>query len=539
MGRLLKLSAACLAAALAWAAFGAGASRAQQSPPPPPQSLTEQERRGKAIYMRGEGGAGREIVAVLGEIDVPGATVNCAGCHGARGEGKTEGGVTAGNLTWSNLLKPYGHTHPTGRRHGPFTESGFIRAVTGGVDPDGNELLVAMPRYRMSPEDMADLIAYLKRIETDRDPGITEDSIKVGTLLPAAGPLAETGAAMRDVLAAYFEEVNARGGVYNRKLTLRSAESGATPAETAAGVRALIEREQVFAVVGGVAAGAERELAALAAERETPFVGPATLMPASGLPINRQVFYLMPGVAEQARALANFAAERPELKGAAVAVVSAEGELSAAAARAAEEQLKLSGRAAVTAQTYARGKFDAAGLVRQLKQTGAGAVFFFGAPGDEAAFLKEAATAGYAPHVLLLGALLGRDTAAALTPAFKDKIFLSFPSVPSDVKPEAVAEFRALQAKYKFAPRHTASQLASFAAARTFVEALKRAGQDLTRERLLAALESLYDFETGVTPRLSFGPNRRVGAAGAYVVTIDPEKKEFAPVGGWINAIKN
>jgi ABC-type branched-subunit amino acid transport system substrate-binding protein len=343
---------------------------------------------------------------------------------------------------------------------------------------------------------------------------------------------------MRDVLAAYFEEVNARGGVYNRKLTLKSAGSGAGAAETAASARALIEREQVFALVGGVAAGAERELAALAAERETPFVGPATLMPASGLPINRQVFYLMPGVAEQARALANFAAGRAELKGAAAAVVSAEGELNAAAARAAEEQLKLSGLPAA-AQTYARGAFDAAAAVRQLKQKGAGAVFFFGASGDEAAFLKAAAAADYAPHVFLLGVLAGPDTAAALTPAFKDKIFLSFPSVPSDVKPEAVAEFRALQAKYKIAPGHTASQLAAFAAARTFVEALKRAGQDLTRERLLAALESLYDFETGVTPRLSFGPNRRVGAAGAYVVTIDPAKKEFAPVGGWINAFKN
>ena len=54
---------------------------------------------------------------------MPASTLTCAGCHGARGEGKTEGGVTAGNLTWSHLLKPYGHTHPSGRKHGPFDES--------------------------------------------------------------------------------------------------------------------------------------------------------------------------------------------------------------------------------------------------------------------------------------------------------------------------------------------------------------------------------------------------------------------------------
>lgn len=53
---------------------------------------------------------------------------------------------------------------------------------------------------------------------------------------------------------------------------------------------------------------------------------------------------------------------------------------------------------------------------------------------------------------------------------------------------------------------------------------------------MLSALEGLYDYESGVTPRLTFGPNRRVGAAGAHVVTIDPEKKEYAAVGGWVSA---
>jgi len=540
MSRTVKLIIACLALAGACLAFTPDAPRAQQAQAPAaPRTLTEQERRGKQVYLRGEGAAGREIVAVVGEIDVPGSTVTCAGCHGAGGEGKTEGGVTAGNLTWSNLLKPYGHTHPSGRKHGPFTESSFIRAVTGGVDPDGNEMLVAMPRYRLAPEDMADLIAYLKRIEFDRDPGLTENSIKVGAVIPATGPLAEMGAAMRDVLSAYFDELNARGGIYSRKVELKFAATGADAASTAANAKALAEREQLFAFVGGVSAGAERELAALAAEHETPFVGPATLLPQTDTPLNRQVFYFMPGVAEQSRALANFAAARPELKGAAAAVVHAGGELYASAAAAAADQLKQAGAPAPARHTYARGAFDAAALVRQLKPSGAKAVFFFGAGGDEAALLREASAAGWTPHVFLLGSFAGPDASAAVTPAFKDKVFLSFPSVPSDVTPEGMAEFRALHAKYKFAARHTSSQLAAFAAARTFAEALKRAGQDLSRERLIAALEGLYDFETGVTPHLTFGPNRRVGAAGAYVVTVDPEKKQYAPVGGWVKASSN
>src|ERR1051326_7352644 len=116
--------------------------------------LTAAERRGRALFLRGESASKREITAVVNELDVPASAVPCAGCHGLRGEGKTEGGVTAGNLTWSNLIKPYGHTHPSGRKHGPFTESSFTNAVVRGVDPSGNNLVVAMPRYRMSLRNM-------------------------------------------------------------------------------------------------------------------------------------------------------------------------------------------------------------------------------------------------------------------------------------------------------------------------------------------------------------------------------------------------
>jgi mono/diheme cytochrome c family protein len=217
MSKRLKFLAVALWAAFALAALSARLATAtpaaaQQTPAPEQSSgatsaepgLTPQERRGKAIYMRGESPAGHDIAATVGELDIPASTLTCAGCHGLRGEGKTEGGVTAGNLSWANLIKPYGHTHPTGRKHGPFDERMFARSLAEGMDPSGNELAVAMPRFKMAAEDVADLIAYLKRIEADKDPGLTESSVKVGTILPATGALAESGAAMKQVLTAYF-----------------------------------------------------------------------------------------------------------------------------------------------------------------------------------------------------------------------------------------------------------------------------------------------------------------------------------------------
>jgi ABC-type branched-subunit amino acid transport system substrate-binding protein len=500
-----------------------------------PGPLTEQERRGKAIYMRGESLAGRGITALIGEVDVPAATLTCAGCHGLRGEGITEGGVTAGNLTWTHLLKPYGHTHESGRKHGPFDRFTFIRATLAGLDPAGNELVAAMPRYRMAPEDLADLVAYVQRMEADRDPGLTEAAIKVAAVLPSTGPLAEVGTAMRETLAAYFEDLNGRGGIFTRKIEFRAIEPGADAAATASAVRAVVREGQVFALVGGLSAGADAELAALAREEEMPFIGPSTLLPQTSHPPNRYVFYLLPGVAEQARALVNFAASLPELRGPEakpprVFVLHPEGELAAAAAAAVEEQAKLSGWATVSRKTYGAGGFD----VPALQREGADAVFFFGSGAEQAAFIREAAALGWTPHLFLLGATAGGDLLSAVPPSFGRKLYMSFPTIPSDVTPMALREFRALAEKYKLAPRHTASRLSALGAARTFVEGLTRTGADLSRERLITALEGLYDYETGVTPRLIFGPNRRIGAAGAYVVTIDPETKSFAVVGGWV-----
>ena len=535
---LTILYALSLLAALCVSGIASGQTTTQQKPAaePPQQDrpLTPAERRGRAIYFRGETSSKKEVTAMIGDVDVPASTVNCAGCHGRRGEGKTEGGVTAGNLTWNNLIKPYGHTHPNGRKHGPFTESSFAMAVVRGVDPGGNNLVVAMPRYRLSIEDMNDLIAYIKRLEFDRDPGLTSESIEIGVPLPTTAALAETGQSIRQVLSAYFDELNSQGGIYNRKVKLHFTEASA--ADPSAGLRALMTQNQIFAFVGGFSAGADKQIASLAREEEIPFVGPATLLPLVEQPPNRYVFYLLSGVTQQASALVNFANQQFDLKKQSTAVVFPSTELPSAAGEAAFERATQATGKEVVKLTYASGSFDATKLAQQLKADGTTAVFLFGTGGEVQSFLQAATALQWAPYVFSVGIFASRDLAASLPASFTNKVFISFPTVPSDVKTDGLAEFGALSEKYKFQPKHTAAQINALAAAKVFVEALKRAGADLSREQLITALESLYDYDTSLTPKLIFGPNRRVGAAGAYVVTVDSEKKEFVSASGWVPA---
>jgi hypothetical protein len=119
------------------------------------------------------------------------------------------------NITWRELTKPYGHTHSNGRKHGPFDTESLIKAVVEGVDPDGNKMHPSMPRYLLSEKDAHALIAYLRVIDKDLDPGLTGSSIKLGVLLPGQD---NDQNPLYALVRGFFTELNAKGGIYGRKV---------------------------------------------------------------------------------------------------------------------------------------------------------------------------------------------------------------------------------------------------------------------------------------------------------------------------------
>ncbi len=54
------------------------------------------------------------------------------------------------------------------------------------------------------------------------------------------------------------------------------------------------------------------------------------------------------------------------------------------------------------------------------------------------------------------------------------------------------------------------------------------------RDRLIEVLEGFSEVDTGLTPVVTYGPNRRVGIEGAYMVAVDLERKTLVPRSGWI-----
>ena len=498
--------------------------------------LTSQELRGKQIYLQGTSPSGKEILAYISEsaLEVPGSTVACVSCHALSGQGKPEGGIDPSNITWEVLTKPYGVRHSSGRKHPPYTDRALELAITRGVDPAGNKLLYAMPRYQMSKADLADLIVYLKKLGKDADPGIADNRITIGTSVPAKGPLSEMGNAVKEVLAASFAELNANGGIYNRQVDLKFVETGDTATDTRANIERLIRDEKIFAMAGAFLAGAEKEVVPLLAEQEVPLVGPLTLDPKIGSPLNRQVFYLMSGNAGQARALINFVAKQPDAKDRVLSVVYVPNELNTGIVDSVKNQAQKDGLRVGEVYEYAAGTFDAVATVKKFKETNASVVLFLGSASDLAPLMTEAEKASWFPQILLQSGGVTASVFDAPT-GFENKVFFTLPSAPSDQTAEGLAEYRVLAEKYKLPPKHLAAQISAFTAAKLLIEGLKRAGKDLSRERLIQVLEGFYEYKTGLTPPITWGPNRRIGAMGAYVVRVDLKGKQFVPASGWVS----
>jgi ABC-type branched-subunit amino acid transport system substrate-binding protein len=483
--------------------------------------------RGLSIYQRGLSASGKGIEALLGSGGVvPATALPCINCHGRDGRGKPEGGVTPSNVRWASLTRPYDVVEESGRAHPPYTEHLVGRAVTMGFDAAGRKLDDTMPRYRFSRADLADLLAYLKTLGTEEEPGLDDVEIRIGMVIAATGPLTPGERAARALVGAYFESVNHAGGVYGRRLALRSIEAPEEPLTRAAAISAFLDRERPFALAALSLGGPGEGLSALLEERRVPVVGavsPAPPRAAGTTP--RYVFHLYSGPTEQGEALARFAATMPERPKRA-AVVYAEGSTQRETAR--RIAALSDGPAALPMATFGVEPGGGAPLWSKLARDDIGLIFFLGPPGEEQSLWKILAHGGYRPTLLSPGALAGEAWVGA--PAtLQGHLFAAYPALPSDRTPEALAEALRLTraAGGTTAPR--AAQLDALAAAKLLVEGLKRAGRELHREALVDTLESLRALPTGLTPPLTYGPNRRIGALGAYVVAVDPGGKSFVP----------
>ncbi|MFI8479520.1 ABC transporter substrate-binding protein [Pseudomonas sp. NPDC078700] len=492
--------------------------------------LTPEEAAGKQLFTQGISATGADITALVGASSaaVPATVVPCANCHGADGRGRPEGGVRPPDITWRRLSVPYGQLASNGRSHPAYTDAGIARAVSEGVDPGGNTLDPAMPRFVMSMHDMSNLNAYLKRLEDDRDPGVQHDLLSIGTLLPLHGPLAELGTTVAQVLKGTVEAINQSGGIHGRQLRLIVVDAGVDRHSGVDALNTLLDQNQVFALVSPMMPALDGQYDALLQSRGVPLVG-ALELSGEG-PRNRLIFAPLPGVVEQLQALGKFARQSLAVGQSDGVIVYAQDPAQQRLAQLLQLRLQHDGWQQISLQVYQQDNLD--DLVMSAGR--GGAVFFLGQSQTFNQLTEGLNQREQYPYLFAVSAQVAGG-ALDIARGFNQRVFLAYPFVPSDWTEEGVQALTAIRTQSGLGSAHAVLQVSAYCAALLLSEGLKRAGREVSREKLITELENLHNFRTGLTPMLSFGPGQRVGASGAHIVMVDSSTQRFQATGQYIS----
>lgn len=479
-------------------------------------ALTELEARGKQLYLTGVDNAGPEPKAYLGaeRLPVPARLAACGSCHGEDGRGRPEGNIAPSDVTWDRL------TDGRAAQAGELAESIISNAVAQGVGRNGKRLDAIMPRYALSEAQMQALQKYLKVISTDQAPGVTSDTIRVAIILPAK-ETAQAYDAMRQISLVYFEKLNARGGVFNRRVDAVTFDAD----ETLDTLKRRIENREFLALVVLDAGPRGAEVARLADETATPSIAASAVLGAS---TSRSRFSIFPDIATQMRVLVDFVAQAPK-RSPRIALVHAKDETPTTLRDAIERQFAKWDIPKPIEIVHAADAFDARATVANLSRASVDGVIFPNG-GEFAAFFEALKQTDWRPKLLIPSSVIG----PALLDAPADisaNIFFSLPLLAE--QSASAAEFQALRETSAILRRHAASQVAAYCASLILTEGLKLSGRDISRTKFVASLENLRDFDTGVSHQVSFDSNRHVGNDGAYIFNVEASARRFRMVSDW------
>ncbi|MBV8467442.1 MAG: ABC transporter substrate-binding protein [Burkholderiales bacterium] len=366
---------------------------------------------------------------------------------------------------------------------------------------------------------MGGVLMAVAMLAAKAETGVTDTEIVLGQSAAMSGPAAELGKGMNRGAKAYFDWVNQHGGINGRKIRLVAMDDGYEPNRAEANTQALIENTRAFALFGYVGTPTSNASLPLVDKAHIPFIAPYTGADSLRNPFNRNVFNMRASYRDEAEQAAKLMAKMGQTT---VNVFYQNDAYGKAGLKALQQAIVGKGITIGAMATVERNTVDVAQAVDELiVKHPANAVFMVSAYKSCAAFIDAARGKDFiGPYynVSFVG------TEALLQQLKKDGsgviVTQVMPSPYSAVTP-ATMEYRKMMAA-DGSEQYDYPSLEGYFAARLLVDGLKRAGRDLTRDRLVAALEGLGEHDMGGF-RVKFGPGSHNGSHFIELTVLDHE----------------
>ncbi|MBS1214848.1 MAG: hypothetical protein H6R26_3465 [Proteobacteria bacterium] len=502
---------------------------------------------GRRIYQEGILPSGAKLQgARFDNSKVEGEDAACAKCHRQSGMGSKEGRDLAPPVTGAFLFGQEREsvvlTDPSSPKSliqskKPYTDESLVRAVTKGIDRQGNTMNVLMPRYSLDKPAMKALTAYLRQLSVSFSPGVSDTSLRFATVIaPGVDPR------QRDVMLAMmrgaFQQRNSshalRGG--RKRVQVQEAprrmwkwelavwELKGEPETWGKQLAENYRREPVFAVISGLSNGTWAPVHEFCQNEKVP-----CLFPSVDLPVAKESFYSLyfsRGVALEADVLARHLLDSNHPQPQRLVQLRRDDEVARGAAGSLRQALSGAG-IAIEERVLDEARPSAAN--NPLEGLGdQDTVVFWLRPADLAGLAKNTPKLP-SPTAYFSGTLVGGD-AGGIPAEWKYGARLAFPYEIGEQRHRNAQSFHNWLKSFRYPLVNEKFQSEVFFNLVFLSDITMHMRDNYYRDYLVERIEDMLATNPNLTvyPRLSLGPHQRFASKGAYIVRFAPDGKLVA-----------
>jgi ABC-type branched-subunit amino acid transport system substrate-binding protein len=360
--------------------------------------------------------------------------------------------------------------------------------------------------------------------------GVTDTEIVIGCSNSFSGPLAFTGEqATKFGVDLYVKAVNDAGGILGRRVRTVYYDDGYKPQEAVANTKKLVELDGVFAIIAPQGTPPVVATLEYLEAKKVPL-----LFPFQGSSITRARRYVFSGMTlydRQSRMMIDYLVGQRKYRK--LAALYQDDEYGKSFLAAFAKDLGRHGLRLIAAESVKRGVTDVSAQMAKLQAAAPDVLFLVLTPGPGAQAIKERQKIGWTGVVMVSSGPLTDERYLMLAGDAEGVEGLALWPDPLASDLPGVRLYRERMQKYF--PRNEPNRysLSGYFAAMLFAEGVKRAGKSLTRAGLIAALEGIRGFESGILPPVTIGPDHETQKQGFWVRV---EKRRFTPLTEWLKS---
>jgi len=363
--------------------------------------------------------------------------------------------------------------------------------------------------------------------------GVSDQEIRIGSSLPLSGHAKYLGIQTLRGALSYLDYINEQGGVHGRKITLIAYDDAYDPPRCLANTQKLIVEDQVFSLFCYVGTPTTVKIIPLVDQAAIPLVGMFTGANALREPFHRYLVNVRPSYYKETEQAVQHMVE--DLGLTRIAVFYQYDAYGFDGLTGTELALKRYGLAPMAKGNYIRGTDQVDEGVERIAASGAEAVIMVGTYEICAAFIQRARAVGFDPLFYNVSFVGAEELARRLEGEREAMVLMSqvVPPPMSDLDAEGrdPTGYAALLTRYYPQDKPNYVGLEAFLNARVLVEALHRAGRDLTREKFIKAVESMWNYPLAQGVSVNFTPLDHQGLDQVYFTKLTDGS--FEPIKDW------